>query len=237
MRRARLFDIQRGSMVDGPGIRTVFFFHGCPMRCAWCHNPEGIGNVRSNHFAVQEYTVRELLDIAEEDVPFYRPDGGITCSGGECMLQGEFLTEFLKECKREGIHTAIDTAGDVPFEAFLSVLPYTDLFLYDLKCASPDLHLAYTGVENTLIIENLKGLFERGARVHIRIPLIPECNGNEEEMRAIGELLRPLCPEEVTLLPYHTLGDGKYRKLGLAVPAFTVPEEEIVRRFRDFLEE
>lgn len=237
MRNARLFDIQRGSLVDGPGIRTVFFFYGCPMRCAWCHNPEGIGNVQSDRFAVREYTVRELFDIAKEDIPFYRPDGGITCSGGECMLQGEFLTEFLKECRREGIHTAIDTAGNVPFESFSAVLPYTDLFLYDLKCVSPDLHLAYTGVDNALILENLKELFARGARVHIRIPLIPECNGNEAEMLAIREHLRPFCPESVTLLPYHTLGDGKYRRLGLAVPAFTVPEEEIVRRFRDFLKE
>ena len=237
MRHARLFDIQRGSMVDGPGIRTVFFFYGCPMRCAWCHNPEGIGNVQSDRFAVQEYTVRELLDIAKEDIPFYRPDGGITCSGGECMLQADFLAEFLRECKREGIHTAIDTAGNIPPEAFTAVLPYTDLFLYDLKCASPARHLAYTGADNALILENLKRLFEAGARVHIRIPLIPECNGTEEEMLAIRELLRPYRPESVTLLPYHTLGDGKYKKLGLAVPAFTVPEEELVRRFRDFLKE
>ena len=232
MRTVRLFDIQRGSTVDGPGIRTVFFFHGCSMRCAWCHNPEGILPPADGGASVREYTVSELVAIAEEDLPFYRPDGGVTCSGGECMLQSEAMAELLGECKRRGIRTAVDTAGDVPFERFLPLLDRTDLFLYDIKCASSERHRAFTGVGNERILENLRRLFEAGAAVHIRIPLVPECNGTEEEMLAIRELLRPYRPEGVTLLPYHTLGYGKYRRLGLTPPAFTVPAEEDVAALR-----
>ncbi|MBO7762192.1 MAG: radical SAM protein [Clostridia bacterium] len=232
METARLFDIQRGSTVDGPGIRTVFFFHGCPMRCAWCHNPEGIGLTGGEEPAVREYTLRELADIAAEDIPFYRPDGGVTASGGECMLQSEFLAALFRECKHRGIRTAIDTAGDVPFEHFLPLLDCTDLFLYDIKCLSSERHRAFTGVGNERILQNLCRLFESGAAVHIRIPLIPECNGTEEEMLAIRDFLRPYRPKEITLLPYHTLGYGKYRRLGLAPPSFTVPSEAEVAALR-----
>ena len=235
MLQARLFDIQRTSMVDGPGIRTVFFFYGCNMRCKWCHNPEGIGIAHSDTFDIRNYTVSQLMDIAKEDIAFYSSDGGVTCSGGECMLQSEFLTELLKECKDCGIHTAVDTAGNLPFEKFLSVLPYTDIFLYDIKCISSDLHRAYTGEDNTLILDNLKKLFDLGAKVHVRIPLIPEFNGTDSEILAIKEFLLPFEPSDITLLPYHTLGHGKYQKLGLKADEFTIPDEQTVKHFYSLL--
>lgn len=237
MLRARLFDLQRGSMVDGPGIRTVCFFCGCTLRCAWCHNPESIPRIPPPAFPAREYTVGELLSAVMEDMPFYPPDGGVTCSGGECLLWWEFLAEFLGECRRAGIHTAVDTAGNVPTEHLLAVLPHTDLFLYDIKCASPELHRAYTGAGNSLILENLGVLLSHGAAVQVRIPLIPECNGTREEMQALGRLLRPYAPSDVTLLPYHTLGHGKYRRMGLPPPAFTVPDEETVSRLHTYFTE
>ena len=194
--KATVFDIERNSYVDGPGIRTAVFFKGCNLRCAWCHNPEsqspkpqmmfyknkcmGCGKCRekcpnnlescdlcgkcslfcpqdARDICGKEYTVDEVLKEVLKDKAFYETSGGgVTFSGGECMLQIEFLTKILKACKENGIHTAVDTAGHVPYERFEQILPYTDLFLYDVKCFDSDKHRQYTGLENQLILKNLK---------------------------------------------------------------------------------
>ena len=202
--KATIFDIQKNSFVDGPGIRTTVFFKGCNLHCQWCHNPEsqsfekqmlfykdkctGCGKcleVCPNHLKKcsfcgkceiycpsnarkicgKEYTSDEVLAEVIKDKAFYHnSNGGVTFSGGECMLQIEFLTEILKLCKENGIHTAVDTAGNVPWDYFKRILPFTDLFLYDIKVFSKEKHEKYTGVSNELILNNLKFLFESGTK-------------------------------------------------------------------------
>ena len=237
--KAKVFDIQRASMVDGPGIRTTIFFHNCNLRCQWCHNPEALispDKTKSHNFNVNEYTVDELINIVSEDIPFYKETGGVTCSGGECMLQGDFLLSFLRECKKKGINTVIDTAGCVPFESFMKIISCTDLFLYDIKCITPELHQKFTGINNARILSNLRGLLTMGANVIIRIPLIPGFNATDDEFYKIKEFLSEFKPNGIEILPFHTMGYGKYEKLGIEYNKFNVPDIEMINHFKEILE-
>ena len=272
--KATIFDIERNSYVDGPGIRTTVFFKGCNLRCAWCHNPEsqsakpqmmfyknkctGCGKCRekcpnsmekcdlcgrcslfcpqdARDICGKEYTVDEVLKEVLKDKSFYETSGGgVTFSGGECMLQIDFLEEILKECKKNGIHTAVDTAGHVPFEFFERIIPYTDLFLYDVKCFDSDKHRQYTGVENQLILKNLKSLLAKSTPVWIRIPIIPTVNDTEEELQRIKEYLSSCgIPEKVELLPYHAMGEHKYAAVGKEAQIFSVPGEEKMKHLEN----
>ena len=149
------------------------------------------------------------------------------------MLQIDFLTEMLQKCKENGIHTAVDTAGHVPFSYFEHIMPYTDLFLYDVKCFDPEMHTSYTGADNRLILENLGKVLQFGAKVWVRIPVIPGINDNVAEMEKIRAFL---CahgiPEKVDLLPYHAMGENKYRALGVEPAVFSVPDEETMQVLR-----
>ncbi len=162
------------------------------------------------------WTVQQVLDIALRDAPFYRNSGGgITCSGGEPMLQHAFLRELLSQAKVHGLHTAVDTAGNVPFSWFEEVLPYTDLFLYDLKCMDEDGHARATGAGNRLILENIRRLSEAGAEIWVRIPVIPGVNDTADNMVRAAQFLRPLKGVRlVELLTFHRLGGGKYESIG-----------------------
>lgn len=272
-KKAFIFDIQRNSFVDGPGIRTTVFFKGCNLHCAWCHNPEsqslkpqimfyknkctdcgkckekcphalascelcGKCTIFCPHDAREicgrEYTVDEVMREILKDKAFYETSGGgVTFSGGECMLQIDFLEAILKECKNHGIHTAVDTAGHVPFDSFERILPYTDLFLYDIKCFDSDKHKKYTGVGNELIFENLGRLLFDGKSVWIRIPIIPNINDSVEEMTAIRKALDSYgYPQQVELLPYHALGEHKYAAIGKQAQSFSVPDQETVAEFK-----
>lgn len=262
---AMIFDIQRNSFVDGPGIRTTVFFKGCNLKCAWCHNPEsqspkkqmmiyknkctGCGkclevcpnNLEKCDFCGRceifcasdarkvcgrEYTVDEVFSEVIKDKAFYdNSGGGVTFSGGECMLQIDFLCEILEKCKENGIHTAVDTAGNVPWEYFERILKYTDLFLYDIKLFDREKHKQYTGADNKVILDNLKKLFEGGASVWIRIPVIPGANDTEEEMRKIKEFLKPYSPLKIELLCYHKMGEHKYDALNMQMTQFSVPDK------------
>ena len=240
-----IFDIQRFSVHDGPGIRTTVFMKGCPLRCRWCHNPEGLsgapqvqflreecigcgrcGGERTEEAAKicpsgalkvlgKEWSPEALMKAVLADRDFYGPDGGVTFSGGECLLQYGFVAHVLRLLKERGIHTAVDTSGAVPWEAFEAVLPYCDTFLYDVKAADPELHKRYTGGDNAQILQNLRELSRRGADLRIRIPVIPGVNNTDEEIRAIGAILSPLGVRSVTLIPYHTLGRSKYATLNM----------------------
>lgn len=165
----------------------------------------------------QEMTAEQLLQMILRDKPFYRKSGGgVTFSGGEPLLQAGFLREVLKLCKAQGLHTAIDTAGNVRFESVQSVLPYTDLFLYDIKAFDRALHLLCTGTVNTRILANLQRLNDQKARIWVRLPYIPGINHGQDEIRNIAASLRNLpFVEKVELLPYHAYGEAKYEQLGV----------------------
>ena len=233
---AEIFDIQRASFVDGPGVRTTVFFYGCNLRCKWCHNPEGLGLkniVVPDKYKPKEYTSEELISIISEDKAFYDKDGGVTLSGGECMLQYEFLEEFLPLCKNIGIHTAIDTAGNVPFECFEKTAKHTDLYLYDIKCITSGLHKEFTGVDNELILQNYKRLISMNKNVIVRIPFIPGFNTKDDEINKIRDFLTQYTPKQIELLPYHTLGIGKYQKLGLDYTNFEEPTSQTVKKYQN----
>lgn len=245
-----VFDIQRFSVHDGPGIRTTVFMKGCPLRCRWCHNPEGlamppqvqffreacIGCNRcggSKDLAAADhcpagalklvgkgYSPQELLEEVLADRDFYGRDGGVTFSGGECLLQFGFVAEMLGLIKAQGITTAVDTCGHVPWESIRSTLGLCDTYLYDIKCADDGLHRRYTGQGNGLILENLRKLGESGADIWIRVPVIPDFNDSIAEMERIAEIASATKGvRQVTLMPYHTLGKSKYETLGL-VPGY-----------------
>jgi len=162
----------------------------------------------------KEMTVEELLDILLEDKAFYdQSGGGITLSGGECLVQPAVCTELLKQCKEKGLHTAVDTCGFVPQNIFERILPYTDLFLYDLKAIDEEIHIQCTGRSNQLILENLRYLVQKHCRIEIRIPYVP--GWNDKQLPSIISFLRELDPlPDVKLLPYHPFSDSKHDALG-----------------------
>jgi len=270
---ATVFDIQRASFVDGPGIRTTVFFKGCNLRCAWCHNPESQSAVvemlfhenrctkcgkckvmcpysfekcifcgrcalycprDAREICGKEYTVEEVMrEVIKDEAIYESSGGGVTFSGGECMLQIDFLEAVLKACKSRGIHTAVDTAGHLPFDYFERVIPFTDLFLYDVKCFDSEKHEKYTGVGNELILSNLEKLLKTGRDVWVRIPIIPTVNDSEEEMLSIKKyLLSCGYPERVELLPYHALGEHKYAALGKNAQIFSAPSEDKMAKLK-----
>lgn len=268
-----LFNIEHGSFVDGPGIRTVVFFKGCLLRCAWCHNPEsqsflpekmvyrhlciGCGRCKTvcpspDHCTLcgkcaavcprnairimgKTWTVDEVMAEITEDKDFYAPDGGVTFSGGECLLQPAFLRELLARCRKAGISTAVDTAGDVPWETLAAILPDTDLFLYDIKLLDSEKHRAFTGVANERILENYRRLIASGARVIVRMPVIPGVN--EEDAAKLPAFFNENgWPEQCELLPYHRLGENKYPALSREGQTFDVPEKTVMEELKKNLE-
>lgn len=182
----------------------------------------------------KEYTSEEVYEEIRRDVAFYGEKGGVTFSGGECMMQIEPLTEVLKKCKEKGIHTAVDTAGYVPFENFEKILPYTDLFLYDIKLFDSKKHKKYIGVDNKLILENLKRLFSVGTKIWIRIPIVPSVNDSIEEMKKIKDFLDECgTPQKIELLPYHPMGESKSQALGKTPHLFETPDSEKMKSLKE----
>lgn len=291
-RKTTVFDIQRSSYVDGPGIRTTVFVKGCNLSCVWCHNPESrsakpermwydnrctrckkcydicpenaitfdresgkpvLDKARCSlcgkcafecindaiKICGKEMSAGEIFSVIEKDRIFYEATGGgMTISGGECMLNPDFVAELLEKCRRANIHTAVDTAGCVPWENFEKVIGYADLFLYDIKCITPELHRQYVGADNSLILENYRRLLSIGCKVYVRVPMIPECSANDEEFAKISEFLHRYPPEKVELLPYHAMGESKFRALGLGEPRlFKAPSDDEMRRYRALLQD
>lgn len=262
--KAVIFDIERNSYVDGPGIRTTVFFKGCNLKCAWCHNPESqsmkkeilfyknkcTGCGRCENLTVEdekficfndakeicgrEYTVGEILKEVLKDKKFYEnSNGGVTCSGGECMLQIDFLKELLINCKENGIHTAVDTAGNVSWSRFETILPYTDMFLYDVKSMNKSVCEKYTGADNTLILKNLASLLAAKKRVWVRMPVITSVNDNPEEIKTVKKFFDENgYPEKFEFLPYHAMGEHKYEALGRKTEKFATPEKETIEKMR-----
>ena len=252
--KAVIFDIERNSYVDGPGIRTTVFFKGCNLRCAWCHNPESQSAVPQMMFykskctwcgkcrekcpnslekcelcgkctvycpndareiCGKEYTVEEILkEILKDKALYQASDGGVTLSGGECLMQADFCAELLKRLKQNGIHTAVDTCGFVPRNSFDKVIPYTDVFLYDVKAYDKSVHVKCTGRPNGHILENLTYLDESGKSIEIRIPYVPDYNDGEIEKiaRFLSGLKNII---KIRVLPYHNYAGSKYAALNM----------------------
>ena len=271
-----IFDIKKFAIHDGPGIRTTIFVKGCPMRCVWCHNPEGIspepeivyfeskcigckscfgvcptdalrleGGVRIYErdrcqlcgkcaeacYAEAQVMqgrcikVEEAVAEIEKDRPFYENSGGgMTVSGGEPLAQKDFVRELLRSCKARGIHTALDTCGFGPWEDVKELIRFVDLILYDLKAMDPDEHAAFTGVDNHLILENLRKLDAEKPVLWIRIPVVPRYNDTTENFEAIASFLADFNRiEQVELLAYHRLAESKYERMNLAYPLKNTP--------------
>ena len=285
---ATIFDIQRGSYVDGPGIRTTVFMKGCNLGCAWCHNPESQNAKPQRMFYKNKCVLcgkcvtvcpsgaltfdngpvpdpekctlcgkcalwcpadaisvcgktmdtEAVFREVRKDKAFYETSGGgVTVSGGECMLCPDFVAELLDKCKKDGIGTAVDTAGNVPFGSLGKVIPFTDIFLYDIKCVTPEAHKKFTGVVNNRILDNYKLLISLGKRVIVRVPMTTECNANDEEFPKIAAFLNEYKPEKVELLPYHALGENKYRAIGREPEIFHAPSKEDMERFKGMIRE
>lgn len=209
----RVHSIETMGLVDGPGIRTVIFLQGCQLRCLYCHNPD-----TWKMDGGREYTVNELIKIIKRYKVYYKNNGGVTISGGEPLLQPEFLKEFFNACKKEGIHTALDTAGH-GFGDYDEILQNTDLVLLDIKglneasfkkmaCASNERFLAF--------LENAK---KNNTSLWIRHVIVPGVNDSEKEIIELAEFINTLPNvEKVELLPYHTYGTKKYKELNIKYP-------------------
>lgn len=258
-----IFNISRTSLHDGPGVRSVVYFKGCNMRCAWCHNPEGIEPGRSIVYnknkcihcgrclrvcenisasdnieidrqvckkcgrctkvcpsgalsvAGMEMTADEIMEEVLKDKPYYeRTGGGVTLSGGECLLFADFAAEVLQKCKENQVHTLIESAMNVPWENVERVLAYTDSFFVDIKQMDPMIHKKFTGTDNFLILENIRRLSGIHNDITIRIPVIPSVNDSEENLKQTEDFAKECGIKKVERLTYNNLAASKYEALG-----------------------
>ena len=283
--KAKIFEIKRFAVHDGDGIRTTVFFKGCPLKCVWCHNPEGIeflpqaafyenkcigcgecaevclsgahiiggGFEREKCIACgkcadvclgdamvfygRETEVDELMPKLLEDMDFYKNSGGgVTLSGGECLMQADFCKELLKRLKENHIHTAVDTCGFVSGEAIDKVMPYTDIFLYDIKAFDEEVHIKCTGQSNKLILQNLKYIDRCGKKIEIRIPYVT--GFNDSQIPKIAEFLKGLRNiTKVRILPYHNYSGSKYNSLNMenTLPEI-LPSDNEIKMAENYLE-
>lgn len=271
-----VFNIQKFSIHDGPGVRTTVFLKGCPLRCKWCANPESqLGKIQimydrekclGCHGCVKTCpvkaislgedklikvdhslctgclecekacpgralshegdwkTVEEVYDVCMQDAVFYEDSGGgVTISGGEGMVQPDFVYELVKILKESGIHTAIETTGCVSSEVFRRLAPCFDLLLFDVKHYDSLKHKTGTGVGNELIVQNLRWANGQGIEILPRLPVIPGFNDSLEDAAGIAELLKELKLRKIQLLPFHQMGERKYEFLNREYELHAVP--------------
>lgn len=280
-------EIQRFCMHDGPGLRTTVFLKGCPLHCAWCHNPETQMTVpqllfdrkkcischaceicpqqahtfKEEHIlhytqcvgcgkcaalcpasalilCGQPYTVDDVMEIVEKDRAFYGSTGGVTLSGGEPFAQPQDAIALLKACKTRGLHTAAETCGYFSSKLLPSIVPYTDLFLWDIKLTDPAAHQKYTGVSNQKILKNLRMADALGARTRLRCILVNGVNTHSSHYDAIAEITGTLqhC-EGVECIPYHAYAGSKATLLGHKDNGKTdwIPSNETLALARQYL--
>lgn len=230
----RIFDIQKFSIHDGPGIRTVVFLKGCPLSCAWCANPNSrqlgvlqMGDALKPGLTApdsRDYTIAEVMEICQQDRPFYdESGGGVTLSGGEPLVQHPFSIALLRELQAAGIHTAIETTGCVPKGVFKSALAHLNYVIIDVKLPDSASHRRWTGHENRRPLQSLDLALGSGLPVLVRIPVIPGVNDSIGDAAAFSGLLREHGVDKVQLLPFHQLGQRKYDLLGWSYAMAGVP--------------
>ncbi len=252
MRTAIVADIQRCTTEDGPGLRTTVFFKGCPLHCEWCHNPEcispepqflhypkkciGCGKCDEGCYTGarvicgKEMTVSEILEEILQDKAYYGSEGGVTFSGGEPLMQREFLTEMLDVCRENGIHTAVETSLCIYDEAVFRRL---NLIMADLKIWNSDIHRQYTGIPNEQIKENFRKINALGLPIIARTPVIPGIEQNIPEIAAFLKGLENVRRYE--LLPYHPLGEEKRTALGLEPVGFEIPAKQQMKELNQYV--
>jgi len=231
-----IFDIKRFAIHDGPGIRTTVFLKGCPLRCSWCHNPESVEKypcrvskilmlngqcfTKDETIGYEISSERLFSELEKERIFMDESGGGITFSGGEPLLQYDFLMKMLKICKKNGMHTTIDSSLFASWETIQSVSEFTDLFLVDLKLMDSAAHRFYTGVPNEVILENIRKLAASNISVIIRIPVIPNVTDSTENITQSIAFLQTLNGKirEVHLLPFHNTANEKYKRVGKENP-------------------
>jgi pyruvate formate lyase activating enzyme len=274
-RKGIVFNIQRFTIHDGPGLRTELFLKGCPLRCEWCSNPESqkpyieVGVYKKKCIRMskcgactdvcpekgalkvyygkvieidrakctsclacveecpsealkqwgKEMSVEECMDIIRRDKDFYeRSGGGVTVSGGDPLMQSDFVAELFKQCRVEGIQTCCETTFYAKWKQIEDVLPYSDLLITDIKHMDTEIHKKYTGVHNELILENLKRLAEEPRELIVRIPIIPNVNDSEENIKATADFILNEMHGNIRtlqLLSFMRLGEEKYASLGM----------------------
>lgn len=228
-----LYDIKRFAVHDGPGIRTTIFFKGCPLRCAWCHNPESIDArplvsdkkiivdgcvINEREETGRTWQTEEVMAVLGREAVFMdESGGGVTFSGGEPLKQIDFLEDLMLSCKQEGYHTAVDTSGQTEWPALERTLPLTDLYLFDMKHTDSEKHEAFTGVPNRRVIKNLNNLSLAGKPIRIRVPVIPGFNFTLQEQEKMASYIHGLngSVEQVDLLPFHAIAAHKYKRFGM----------------------
>ncbi len=228
----RIFDIQKFSVHDGPGIRTIVFLKGCALRCRWCCNPESqkseiqtmIQNGKEKTIG-RDVSVAEVLEIVKQDLPYYRRSGGgLTLSGGEMLCQFDFAYALLRSAKEAAINTAVETTGFASFEKIEKMLPYIDTVLMDIKHTDTAKHKEFTTQSNELILENAVKIAEKAKKLIIRVPVIPTFNDTEAEIASIAKFASSLKNvNEINLLPYHRFGKDKYDGLKRNYPMGDIP--------------
>lgn len=218
--------IESFGTVDGPGIRLVVFFQGCPLRCKYCHNPE-TWQINSGN----EMTSDEILDLYNKNKEFYSK-GGITATGGEPLLQLDFLTELFQKAKEKNIHTCLDTSGIVfnrinseKVKKIGELLKFTDLVMLDIKHIDSEKHKELTGMLNENILDFARFVNENGVKIMIRHVVVPNITDNHKDLFELGKFIGSLKNvSSLDVLPYHTLGIHKYKELGIPYPLEGVPQ-------------
>ncbi|WP_407731500.1 [formate-C-acetyltransferase]-activating enzyme [Pseudocitrobacter faecalis] len=262
--KARIFNIQRYSLNDGQGIRTVVFFKGCPHRCPWCANPESLSPrietvrreskclrcVRCRQDADEcpsgawehigrDVTLEQLeRDVLKDEIFFRASGGGVTLSGGEVLMQAEFATRFLQRLQQLGIRTAIETAGDTAFSRLLPLAQACDEVLFDLKIMDAERAREVLNINQPRVLDNFQRLLKEGIQVTPRLPLIPGFTLTDENVAQILAFLAPLPIAEVHLLPFHQYGEPKYHQLDKVwqMAGIPAPAEQDIAPLREKVE-
>lgn len=245
--KGRIFNIQRFSVHDGPGIRTIIFLKGCALRCRWCCNPE------SQLHDIQQMTVGDTVKTVGEDITaeqvlekilqdriyYRRSGGGVTLSGGEMLCQADFSAAILRGCKEEGINTAVESTGFAPFSQIEKCLPYIDTYLMDIKHMDSAKHKEFTTQPNELILENAPKIAKAVNKLIVRVPVVPTFNDTVQEITDIAKFAKTLDRVgEMHLLPYHRFGSDKYKGLGRAYTMENIetPSDEKMQELKTAVE-